>query len=135
MNSLGEQGKKQAKVEYNPDGSTKSVTDRLGNRTAFEYDERGLLVREVSPSSATVYTYDNVGRIKGVRVGSPANQTKETATQYAEYEYSEAGRKVKVTCGGAHQGRAHQGSSWSWSPGLGSSQARFNAPVCMDQEI
>lgn len=92
--SLGEQGKKQAKVEYNPDGSTRSVTDRLGNTTTFEYDERGLLIKEKSPSATTVYEYDNVGRIKLVLVGSSSNLTKANSTQYVEYEYSDAGRKV-----------------------------------------
>ncbi len=101
--SLGEQNKKQAKVEYNPDGSTKSVTDRLGNTTTFEYDERGLLIKEKSPSAITVYEYDNVGRIKLVLVGSGSSLTKSNATQYVEYEYSDAGRKVKVIYGGLYE--------------------------------
>ncbi len=101
--SLGEQNKKQAKIEYNPDGSTKSVTDRLGNVTTFEYDERGLLIKEKSPSATTVYEYDNVGRIKLVLVGSSTNLTKANATQYVEYEYSDAGRKVKVVYGGLYE--------------------------------
>ena len=101
--SLGEQNKKQAKVEYNPDGSTKSVTDRLGNVTSFEYDERGLLIKEKSPSATTVYEYDNVGRIKTVLVGSGSNLTKASSTQYVEYEYSDAGRKVKVIYGGLYE--------------------------------
>ncbi|MBO7485926.1 MAG: RHS repeat-associated core domain-containing protein [Spirochaetaceae bacterium] len=99
LSSLGEQGKKQAKVTYNPDGSIRSVTDRLGNVTTFEYDERGLLIREISPSSTTVYSYDNVGRIKTVLVGSLSNLTKANSTQYVEYEYSDAGRNVKVLYG------------------------------------
>ena len=103
LNSLGEQGKKQAKVEYNPDGSTRSVTDRLGNTTTFEYDERGLLIKEKSPSATTVYEYDNVGRIKLVLVGSSSNLTKANSTQYVEYEYSDAGRKVKVVYGGLYE--------------------------------
>ena len=101
--SLGEQNKKQTKVEYNPDGSTKSVTDRLGNTTTFEYDERGLLIKEKSPSATTVYEYDNVGRIKTVLVGSGSNLTKANSTQYVEYEYSDAGRKVKVIYGGLYE--------------------------------
>ena len=101
--SLGEQNKKQAKVEYNPDGSTKSVTDRLGNTTTFEYDERGLLIRQKSPSATTVYEYDNVGRIKTVLVGSGSSLTKSNATQYVEYEYSDAGRTVKVKAGGLYE--------------------------------
>ena len=100
--SLGEQNKKQAKVEYNPDGSTKSVTDRLGNTTTFEYDERGLLTKQKSPSSTTIYEYDNVGRIKAVLVGSSSSLTKANATQYVEYEYSDAGRKVAVKAGGLY---------------------------------
>ena len=103
LNCLGEQGKKQAKVEYNPDGSTKSVTDRLGNVTSFEYGERGLLIKEKSPSATAVYEYDNVGRIKLVLVGSGSNLTKANATQYVEYEYSDAGRKVKVIYGGLYE--------------------------------
>ena len=101
--SLGEQNKKQAKVEYNPDGSTKSVTDRLGNTTTFEYDERGLLTKQKSPSSTTIYEYDNVGRIKTVLVGSGLNITKSNSTQYVEYEYSDAGRKVAVKAGGLYE--------------------------------
>ena len=101
--SLGEQNKKQAKVEYNPDGSTKSVTDRLGNVTTFEYDERGLLIKEKSPSATALYEYDNVGRIKQVLVGSGSSLTKSNATQYVEYEYSDAGRKVKVIYGGLYE--------------------------------
>ncbi|MBR4824338.1 MAG: RHS repeat-associated core domain-containing protein [Spirochaetaceae bacterium] len=101
--SLGEQNKKQAKVEYNPDGSTKSVTDRLGNVTTFEYDERGLLTKQKSPSCTTIYEYDNVGRIKTVLVGSGSGLTKANATQYVEYEYSDAGRTVKVKAGGLYE--------------------------------
>lgn len=101
--SLGEQNRKQAKVEYNPDGSTKSVTDRLGNTTTFEYDERGLLIKQKSPSCTTIYEYDNVGRIKTVLVGSGSSLTKATATQYVEYEYSDAGRKVAVKAGGLYE--------------------------------
>ncbi|MBR4824987.1 MAG: hypothetical protein IKZ86_09310, partial [Spirochaetaceae bacterium] len=101
--SLGEQNRKQSKVEYNPDGSTKSVTDRLGNVTTFEYDERGLLIKQKSPSSITIYEYDNVGRIKTVLVGNGLNLTKANATQYVEYEYSDAGRTVKVKAGGLYE--------------------------------
>ncbi len=101
--SLGEQNKKQAKVEYNPDGSIKAVTDRLGNITTFEYDERGLPTKQKSPSCTTIYEYDNVGRIKTVLVGSGSSLTKASATQYVEYEYCDAGRTVKVKAGGLYE--------------------------------
>ena len=101
--SLGEENKKQVKVVYNPDGSIRNVTDRLGNITTFEYDEQGLLAKEISPSGTTVYTYDNVGRVKTVLVGSGSSITKSNATQYVEYEYSDNGRTVKLIYGGLYE--------------------------------
>ncbi len=101
--SLGEQGKKQVKATYNPDGSVKSVTDRLGNTTNYEYDELGLLKNEISPSATTVYNYDNIGRVKTVLVGSGSNITKNNCTQYVEYEYADNGRTVKLKYGGLYE--------------------------------
>ena len=103
LSSLGEENKKQVKVAYNPDGSIKSVSDRLGNVTAYEYDEQGLLIKEKSPSATTVYTYDNAGRVKSVVTGDGTNPTKTNCTQYLEYEYSENGRKVIVKAGGLYE--------------------------------
>ena len=103
LSSLGEENKKQVKVVYNPDGSVKSVTDRLGNITAYEYDERGLLIKEKSPSATTVYFYDKAGRITSVIVGDGSSPTKINCTQYLEYEYSENGRNVKLKSGGLYQ--------------------------------
>ena len=103
LSSLGEENKKQVKVSYNPDGSVKSVTDRLGNVTVYEYDEQGLLVKEISPSATTVYTYDKAGRVTSVIAGEGSNPTKTNCTQYLEYEYSESGCKVVVKAGGLYE--------------------------------
>ena len=101
--SLGEENKKQVKVAYNPDGSVKSVTDRLGNVTTYEYDEQGLLVKEISPSATTVYTYDKAGRVTSVIAGEGSNPTKTNCTQYLEYEYLDNGRKAVVKAGGLYE--------------------------------
>ncbi|NNC11906.1 type IV secretion protein Rhs [Planctomonas sp. JC2975] len=51
-------------------GGMIEATDRMGQRTVREYDERGRLIRELSPSGADVqYGYDDKDRIVTVVAG------------------------------------------------------------------
>src|SRR5262249_40398545 len=47
------------RLEYNPDQSTETVYDQLGNPTVYTYDDRGNVVTGVDPlGGVTRHTYD-----------------------------------------------------------------------------
>jgi RHS repeat-associated protein len=68
---------------WNTHGDMVESTDRMGQRTVREYDERGRIVRELSPSGADVqYGYDDLDRIVTVVAGSEDGTDAVTSYEY-----------------------------------------------------
>ncbi len=87
--AAGEEGKEQARADYNSDGSVKKTTDRLGNVTEYSYDIRGLLVSKSSADGTSLYGYDQSGWLTDFQRGGLS----------IHYSYPEDGRAVTVTRG------------------------------------
>ena len=103
LTGLGEENKKQVITDYYADGSVKTVTDRLGNKTEYFYNEQGLLDRSVSKENITWYTYDKTGRITGQYITEPnAISYKSNVDSYITYSYKDKGRTVTASYGGLY---------------------------------
>ncbi|MEE1000266.1 MAG: RHS repeat-associated core domain-containing protein [Treponemataceae bacterium] len=101
--AIGEENKTQVKTEYYDDGSVKSTTDRLGNKTEYFYNTKGELEKTISSENATWYTYDKTGRITGQYVTEPNAQSYQTnQDSYITYSYKNNGRTVISTYGGLY---------------------------------
>ena len=103
LTGLGEENKKQVKTDYYADGTVKSVTDRLGNKTEYFYNAQGLPDRTVSKENTTWYIYDNSGRITGQYITEPDSISyKSNVDSYITYTYKDNGRTVVATYGGLY---------------------------------
>ena len=101
MNKAGEQNGSVIKTEYYPDGSIRYMTDRYGKTTYYNYDSRGRTESIQSEGKKIWYEYDKFDRIIKQTVGNSPDEY--NCVYYAEYEYSEDGRKVSVTEGGKYR--------------------------------
>ena len=101
MNKAGEQNGTPVKAEYYPDGSIRYMTDRYGKTTYYNYDSRGRTESIQSEGKKIWYEYDKFDRITKQTVGSSPDEY--NCVYYAEYEYSEDGRSVRVTEGGKYR--------------------------------
>ena len=101
--ALGEENKTQVKTEYYDDGSVKSTTDRLGNKTEYFYNTKGELEKTISSENATWYTYDKAGRITGQYVTEPNAENYQTnQDSFITYTYKNNGRTVVSNYGGLY---------------------------------
>jgi RHS repeat-associated protein len=104
LSSLQEENKeKQVRTEYYNDGTVKSVTDRLGNKTEYFYNQNGLLEKTLSKENAVWYTYDNAGRVIGQYITEPdALNYNSKQDSYITYSYKDKGRTVTASYGGLY---------------------------------
>ncbi|NNC11910.1 type IV secretion protein Rhs [Planctomonas sp. JC2975] len=84
-NVIDSHGNSQSYV-WDTHGDLLEVTDRVGQRTVREYDERGRLVHEVLPTGADVqYGHDELDRVITVVVGAADDGGSDAVTTY-EYD-------------------------------------------------
>ncbi|MGN6197544.1 DUF6531 domain-containing protein, partial [Humibacter sp.] len=77
-------------------GDMVEATDRLGRKTVKEYDDRGRLIRELTPDGADLqYGYDDQDRATTVVVGAVDDSTPDAVTTY-QYEGDERNPSVIV---------------------------------------
>lgn len=88
-------------VNYFPDGSISSQTDRYGTVTYYNYDERGRLTSLQSRAKKVWYEYDDFDRVTKEIVGNSPNEN--NCVYCVSYEYSLDGRAVSVTEGGKYK--------------------------------
>lgn len=99
--AAGEQGKKQIKYSYYPDGKVQSVKDRCGEITEYHYDKQGRISCIQRENQKIWYEYDFLGRI--IKKICGPSSTEESAVNYISYAYSSDGRTVIITEGGKYK--------------------------------
>ena len=100
LTSAGEENGSYIQSTYYPDGSQKSVTDRYGKTTYYNYDSRGRVSSIISDSQKIWYEYDDFDRVKKQVTGNSSDEN--SAVYYVSYDYSDDGRTVTVTEGGKY---------------------------------
>jgi len=98
VTKAGRDGETAVIVNYNRDGSISKKTDRLGNDTFYEYDGRGLLIREYASPGEYKYYYDAAGRLIRKETISRNN-----TVYYTDWNYSSDNRAITVTSGGMYK--------------------------------
>ena len=101
LSESGEENAVPSKVDYYPDGSLKSVTDRYNQSTCYNYDSRGRLISLVTGREETWYEYDDFDRVVKEYIKDTADEG--NPLYYITYDYSEDGRTVIVTEGGRYK--------------------------------
>ena len=101
LTSAGEENGSYIQSTYYPDGSQKSVTDRYGKTTYYNYDSRGRVSSIISDSQKIWYEYDDFDRVKKQVTGNSPDEN--SAVYYVSYDYSDDGRTVTVTEGGKYK--------------------------------
>ena len=84
------------RIEFGAGGRPSRVTDRKGQQTTFDYDQRGAVTRISKPGQTVDFQYDAIGRLTQVRDGSSVNS----------YQYDAVNRIVQAdstTAAGSHR--------------------------------
>ena len=86
-------------------GALKSVSDGMGNKTEYYYDStngRLLATANVYTSEGSVYSYDSLGRLTGVKpakYSSSSSYTTESNAEKVNYTYNSNGYLSTITTG------------------------------------
>ena len=97
----GEENGSYIQSTYYSDGSKKSVTDRYGKTTYYNYDSRGRVSSIIIDSQKVWYEYDNFDRVTKQVIGNSPDEY--NAVYYVTYDYFDDGRAVTVTEGGKYK--------------------------------
>ncbi len=91
-----------ATAVYNPDGSVKRRIDREGLVTNYEYDGRGLLLREYTAAGEKSYRYDRAGRLVRSAVKTATAEAAGHGETFTTWTWNDAARTVTVSEGGLY---------------------------------
>jgi len=94
-------------VQYNLNGDITEKTDRLGNRTQYTYDGRGLLVKETTASQEECYYYDDASRL--IRHESVS---KNSVVSCVNWNYNDSQRTITITAGGGKPSETLYLNAW-----------------------
>ena len=97
----GEENGSYIQSTYYSDGSQKSITDRYGKTTYYNYDNRGRVSNIISDSQKVWYEYDNFDRVTKQLIGNTPDEY--SVVYYVTYDYSDDGRTITVTEGGKYK--------------------------------
>ncbi len=97
----GEKDGTAVKTDYYPDGNIKTVTDRYGIVSYYNYDNRGRFTSIQNDSKKIWYEYDSRDRLISKIIGDSSD--KDSSIYYINYQYAEDGRSITVTEGGKYK--------------------------------
>ena len=101
LKEAGEESGAKIESTYYADGSQRSVKDRYGRTTYYNYDNRGRVSSIQSETQKIWYEYNSFDRVTKEVVGNSPDEY--SALYYVTYEYSDDGRTVTVTEGGKYK--------------------------------
>ena len=101
LSRAGEKNEVAVKMQYYADGNIQSVTNRYGKTSYYDYNQKGLVCSVQSEVQKIWYEYDDFDRIVKIVAGATPDQN--SALYFANYEYSEDGRRVSVLKGGKYK--------------------------------
>ena len=99
--TAGEDGQAFDSIDYYPDGSIKTSTDKCGIKITYNYDNRGRVISQKSDKKKIWYEYDYLDRIVKVVYGNTSDE--KSAVYFVNYAYSQDGRSLQITEGGKYK--------------------------------
>ncbi|HKL86195.1 MAG TPA: DUF6531 domain-containing protein, partial [Treponemataceae bacterium] len=101
--NIGKEDQKAIAVTYNSDGTIATKTDRNNVTTTYEYDGRGLIVREYTLAGEKIYIYDKIDRIIRLEINTKNTAIQGEGTSFTTWDYNDEARTIKITEGDLYE--------------------------------